>query len=236
MAFPVLGSPKPQFFDSSGSPLSSGTIEFRDPATDSLIDTYPTADDADAATNANDNPLTLNSRGEPGSGLFGPEDEVYKITLKDSAGSTIWTADKVRLLSANVALLDTINAFTASQFIDTTDAFLGFGDTSATADQGRFFIRSIGDGITMSLQNDAKSTSTAFFRLERTGNTADSIALTATSVTVNGAAVLTADPVSAVTDLNQTISGSYVQAEVQAISDKVDELLAAMRTGNVLAT
>ena len=37
----------------------------------------------------------------------------------------------------------------------------------------------------------------------------------------------------AVADLNQTISGPSV-AEVQAISDKVDELLAAMRTAGQL--
>lgn len=39
--------------------------------------------------------------------------------------------------------------------------------------------------------------------------------------------------VAAVADLNQTISGPSV-AEVQAISDKVDELLAALRTANIL--
>lgn len=39
----------------------------------------------------------------------------------------------------------------------------------------------------------------------------------------------------AVADLGQTISGTYDQAEVQAISDKVDELLAAMRTAGQLA-
>lgn len=40
----------------------------------------------------------------------------------------------------------------------------------------------------------------------------------------------------ALADLNQTISGSYTQAEVQAISDKVDALLAALRTAGVLET
>lgn len=39
----------------------------------------------------------------------------------------------------------------------------------------------------------------------------------------------------AVADLNQTISGPSV-AEVQAISDKVDELLAAMRTAGQLSS
>ncbi len=43
-------------------------------------------------------------------------------------------------------------------------------------------------------------------------------------------------PASAVSDLNQTISGSYSQAQVQAISDKVDALLAALRAADILDT
>lgn len=38
-----------------------------------------------------------------------------------------------------------------------------------------------------------------------------------------------------VADLNQTISGTYTQAEVQAISDKVDELLAALRAAGLMS-
>jgi len=37
-------------------------------------------------------------------------------------------------------------------------------------------------------------------------------------------------------DLDQTISGSPTQAEVQAISDKVDALLAKLRLAGILAT
>lgn len=40
----------------------------------------------------------------------------------------------------------------------------------------------------------------------------------------------------AVADLNQTISGTYTQAEVQALSDKVDELLAALRAAGLIGT
>lgn len=39
-----------------------------------------------------------------------------------------------------------------------------------------------------------------------------------------------------VADLNQDISNSFVEAEVQAISDKVDEILAALRTAGLMAT
>ena len=94
MSFPLISVS--QFFDSSGSPLTSGTIEFRDPTTNDLINSYPTADDADAQTNANSNHLTLNSRGEATSGLYLEDGVKYKIILKDSDGVTVWTQDDVR--------------------------------------------------------------------------------------------------------------------------------------------
>lgn len=40
----------------------------------------------------------------------------------------------------------------------------------------------------------------------------------------------------AVADLNQTISVAYTQSEVQALSDKVDELLGALRAAGIIAT
>jgi hypothetical protein len=94
MAFPILGTPRPAFFDSSGSPLVSGTLAVLDPADDTNKASYPTYDDAEAATNANVNPIVLDARGE--ASLWGLEDEDYKLVLKDSAGATIWTEDDVR--------------------------------------------------------------------------------------------------------------------------------------------
>lgn len=40
----------------------------------------------------------------------------------------------------------------------------------------------------------------------------------------------------AIADLNQTISSPPTQAEVQAISDKIDEILAALRTSGKVAS
>ena len=93
MAFPILGTPKPQFFDSSGAPLASGTVSILEPADDTNKASYPTYDDAELAQNANANPLTLNSRGETEDGLWGLDGEDYKVVLKDSLGATIWTSD-----------------------------------------------------------------------------------------------------------------------------------------------
>jgi len=97
MAFPILGTPKPAFFDSNGDPLVSGTLSILDPDTDTNKASYPTLADADAGTNPNDNPLTLDSRGEPSTSLFGLDRNSYKVVLKDSAGGTVWTVAKVTL-------------------------------------------------------------------------------------------------------------------------------------------
>lgn len=96
MAYPILGNPRPAFFDSSGSPLASGTLSILDPADDSSKASYPTYDDAEAATNANGT-ITLNARGEPANGLWGLDGEDYKVVLKDSDGNTVWTSDDIFL-------------------------------------------------------------------------------------------------------------------------------------------
>lgn len=97
MAFPLLGTPKPQFFDSSGDLLVSGTLSILEPTNDSNKTYYPTADDADAGTNGASGDITLNARGEPDNALFGVNGEKYKIVLKDSGGTTIYTVDDIQL-------------------------------------------------------------------------------------------------------------------------------------------
>jgi hypothetical protein len=87
VSFPYINAYQ-QFFDSSGSPLVSGTIEFRDPTSNNLINSYPTAVDADA-------PLTLSSTGAATNGLFLEDGVAYKVILKDAAGNTVATHDDV---------------------------------------------------------------------------------------------------------------------------------------------
>ena len=101
MAFPLI-NPAIAFLDASRNPLASGTIEFRNPNNDNFISSYPTAADADARTNANANPITLNAKGEASSGLFLEDDVQYKITLRniwpdpETQGSVVWTRDNIR--------------------------------------------------------------------------------------------------------------------------------------------
>ena len=57
-----------------------------------------------------------------------------------------------------------------------------------------------------------------------------------TSGTVTEGGTTTNNPEqSAISDLNQTISDPPTQAEVQAISDKVDDILSALRNANIIS-
>ena len=130
MAFPILGTPKPQFLDSSGAPLDAGTVSILNPADDTNKASYPTYDDAEALTNPNSNPLTLDARGEPSVGLWGIEGEDYKVTVRDSLGATIWTVDDIGLPSTR--LNSTANGFGASK-IGVEDAASNFTATNVEA-------------------------------------------------------------------------------------------------------
>lgn len=77
-------------------------------------------------------------------------------------------------------------------------------------------------------------------RVKLNGNTLARAAAGMSVVTANLAAAGAVDKgvvnrAAAVADLNQTIGAVPTQAEVQAISDKVDELLASLRTAGILA-
>ena len=105
MAFPVLGQPHPTYTDPNGDPYSSGTLTFTEPSDGSPKSTYPTAVDADAASNANPTTMTLNQRGSTanGTGVWGIDGEEYDVVLKDVNGTVVWTAEDVAWDQGNVA-------------------------------------------------------------------------------------------------------------------------------------
>ncbi len=130
-----LSYPKFQAFDANGVPLVNGKLYTYEPATTTLKSTYPTVADALASTNANANPVILDSsRGEAAVVLKG----TTKLVLKDSLDNTIWTLDNVEpnstQLDANGNVLITYSA-TASAVNQVTiaNAATGNGPTiSAT--------------------------------------------------------------------------------------------------------
>ena len=94
----LTGHPIVQFPDNSGDPLSLGTVNTYKTGTTTNKATYPTKADADAATNANANPIVLDSAGRPdhaSGALWLLSDELYTLLVKNSAGTTIYTVDDV---------------------------------------------------------------------------------------------------------------------------------------------
>jgi hypothetical protein len=85
----VLVSPKNQFFDSSGAPLTGGTVTTYLAGTTTLATTYQDK----ALTTANTNPITLNARGE--CSIWGDSGSNYKWLVKDSTGATLYTEDNI---------------------------------------------------------------------------------------------------------------------------------------------
>ena len=92
MAYPILGTPVP-YFQVAGSPLANGTVNVQDPTDSSVLPSYPTADDADAGTNANSDPITLNANGEPPNQMWGVDGQSYRLIVKNAAGATVHTID-----------------------------------------------------------------------------------------------------------------------------------------------
>ncbi len=81
-------NPRPQFFNSTPTVYSGGKLYFYAAGTSDPLATYS---DSTLAT-ANANPVVLNSAGRPDSDIF-LSDAAYKVVLKDSSDTTIWTAD-----------------------------------------------------------------------------------------------------------------------------------------------
>jgi len=145
MAFAILGLPRPQFFDSSGSPLASGTVTIQNPSDSAVKASYPTAADADASTNGTSADVSTNARGQPDQDLWGKDNEDYKIIIKNSAGSTQDTFDKIRMPRASRRAAVTFGSTDATPTIAEAELFITAGTTAITDfDDGK-----VGDIITV---------------------------------------------------------------------------------------
>ena len=133
MAFAILGTPVPAFFDSSGAPLAAGTITTLNPSNDAVKASYPTAADADASTNGTSGDITLDARGEPTSTQYwGKDNEDYKVVIKDSAAATVLTMDKIRMPTHNRRSTVTFTSTDATPTIAESNSFITAGTTAIT--------------------------------------------------------------------------------------------------------
>lgn len=87
-----LGTPVFKATDSAGNPLNGGKLYAYVAGTTTPLDTYPTYTDALAGTNANANPVVLDSAG---AAQIWVQATSYKFVLTDSSGSTLYTQDNV---------------------------------------------------------------------------------------------------------------------------------------------
>ena len=83
--------PKAQFLDADGNPLVGGKVFTYAAGTTSLLATYTTGD----GLTPNTNPVILNARGE--ADIWYTNGVSYKVVLKDSDDSTIWTVDNIAI-------------------------------------------------------------------------------------------------------------------------------------------
>lgn len=80
----------PQFFNASGQVLSGGQLAFYESGTTTPLNTYTD----DTLTQANPNPLELDSTGRPTADIW--MNGNYRVVLMDGTGATIWTRDNVQ--------------------------------------------------------------------------------------------------------------------------------------------
>ena len=90
-AYP-LGVPIFRAYDANGDPLNGGLLYTYEAGTSTNLATYPTYTDALAGTNANANPVVLAA---DGSAQVWVQASFYKLVLKTSGGTTLYTQDNV---------------------------------------------------------------------------------------------------------------------------------------------
>ncbi len=132
MAYPILGTPSPQFTDAAGSPYASGTVTIQNPSDSAVKASYPTAADADASTNGTSADVSLDSRGIPDQELWGKDNEDYKIIVKDSDAATVDTMDKLRMPRASRRAAVTFGGTDVTPTIRESEVFITAGTTAIT--------------------------------------------------------------------------------------------------------
>ena len=108
-------TPKLQFFDLNGDPLSGGLLYTYAAGTTTPLASYTDS----TGLIANTNPIVLDSRGEANVWLGTAS---YKLALYTSAGVLIWTVDNISTTGSNLSVTDHTGDGTTTAFA-VTDGF-----------------------------------------------------------------------------------------------------------------
>lgn len=173
-----LGSPKVQYFNTStGQPMSGGLLYSYDTGTANPRATYPSLADSNAGTNANTNPIVLDSRGEAVVVVSGPTD--FKLT--DALGNVIWTVGPVGTTSGG-DIYDS-NGNLALHFVGASGAVNYVTIANATTGSSPS-IASTGSDSNIGLSISAKGTGTVAITGPVTASSSLNVTGTSTSSTV----------------------------------------------------
>ena len=153
-------SPRAQFFDLNGKPLSLGSVEFYYSGTTTPKAIFTDNTETTQATN----PQVLDVSGYVREGGLWLGEGDYKVVLKDSNGGTLWTQDNVAGATSTstgaltTQFVETVGdmrnlTLVAGQFVyvagynsklDNGGGFFYYDETSSATDDGGYIINSTG--------------------------------------------------------------------------------------------
>lgn len=209
----LLGGPKVQYFKTGTVDyLAGGKLYSYAAGTSTPLATYPTVLDALAATNANTNPIILDSRGEADVVVKGST----KLILKDANDNVIWTVDNVD--AANTDILDS-EGNEVLKFVGVSSAVNEWTITNAAAGGNVIFAATGGDtnisGIVRSKGSDPlyldggtsgdlelNSTATGTIRLRRDSAVTGTLAVSGNTTVGGTLAVTGATTLTGTTNVN----------------------------------
>lgn len=120
-----------RILDDNGRPLSGGKVYVYEAGTTTPIDSFPTAAAANAGTPVNSNPVILNAAGI--ARIYGKDDVVYKVVIKDRNDTTIETIDNISLNGGESAAAAASAALSASASASSAAASASASESSAEA-------------------------------------------------------------------------------------------------------
>lgn len=160
----LLGSPKVQYFKTGTVDyLVGGKLYSYNAGTLVPRYTYPTIADAIASTNANSNPIILDSRGEANVVING----ATKIVLTDELDNEIWSVDNLDQSSTGTNIVDS-NGNSLLRFVGTPSAVNDFVITNA-ATGTKPSIQAGGTDTNVGMLIDAKGSGTIDLGTTSTG-------------------------------------------------------------------
>lgn len=136
-AAPML-PPGVQLCDANGDPLNGGKVYVYQAGTTTDDSSYPTYADALAGTNANANPVVLDSAGR--AQVWLQATRLYKIVVKDSTGATtIQTMDSYSpaVASASPAITEWVRETNSISYSSSTQFIVSSTDVTDTYHTGR---------------------------------------------------------------------------------------------------